>query len=185
MKNFFKKIVTFIIEAQARAILKKYRPTIIAVTGSVGKTSTKDAIYTVLERTGFVRKSDKSFNSEIGVPLTILGVPNGWSNPFIWLQNITHGLELIFLKSDYPKTLIIEVGADHPGDIKRVASWLRPDIAVITTVSKIPVHVEFFPSRKALLDEKLALARAVKSEGTLILPACLLYERTCRTNALL
>lgn len=171
MKNLFKKIVISILEAEARAVLKKYKPTIIAVTGSVGKTSTKDAIYSVLQKTGFVRKSDKSFNSEIGVPLTILGLPNGWSNPFIWLQNIAHGLELIFLRSEYPKTLVIEVGADHPGDIKRVADWLCPDIAVITTVSKVPVHVEFFPSREALLAEKLALARAVKPSGILVLPA--------------
>ena len=170
MKNLFKKIVTSIIETEALAILKKYNPTIIAITGSVGKTSTKDAIYTVLAATSaHVRKSDKSFNSEIGVPLTILGCENGWSDPVAWIHNIFHGLELIFFKSSYPDTLILEVGADHEGDIRRITSWLKPHVSVVTKVSQVPVHIEFFPSREALLLEKSYLAKAVRNEGTLVL----------------
>lgn len=170
MKSFFKTIIASVLEIEARAILKKYVPTIIAVTGSVGKTSTKDAIYTVLASTSsHVRKSEKSFNSELGVPLTILGVDNGWSDPLHWIQNIFHGVELIFWKHSYPDILVLEVGADHPGDIKRIASWLRPHIAVVTKVSAVPVHVEFFPSREALLAEKAELPKTVRKDGTLIL----------------
>jgi UDP-N-acetylmuramoyl-tripeptide--D-alanyl-D-alanine ligase len=170
MKSIFKKIITLIIEAEARAVLKKYKPTVVAITGSVGKTSAKDAIYTVLASTStYVRKSQKSFNSEIGVPLTVLGCENGWNDPFLWLENIFHGLELIFFKNKYPECLVLEIGADHPGDIKRTTKWVKPDVVVVTKVSMIPVHVEFFPSRADLLREKSFLAQAVKKGGTLVL----------------
>src|SRR3989338_11232407 len=126
MKNIFKKTVVWIITLQARAVLRKYKPKIVAVTGSVGKTSAKDAIYEVLSRGARVRKSEKSFNSEIGLPLTILGCPNAWSNPFAWLGNFIEGMKLIVLPNHYPRTLILEVGADRPGDIKNIVRWMKP-----------------------------------------------------------
>lgn len=170
MKQIAKKIIVSILETEARIILKKYNPFIIAITGSVGKTSTKDAIYTVLAGTpSYVRKSQKSFNSEIGVPLTILGCENGWSNPLLWIRNILHGLELILLKSKYPDCLVLEVGADHPGDIQRITKWLQPNVVVITKISAVPVHVEFFPSRDHLLKEKSYLVKALKKGGTAVL----------------
>jgi UDP-N-acetylmuramoyl-tripeptide--D-alanyl-D-alanine ligase len=171
MKQFFKKIVIKLLILESKLILKKYKPSIIAVTGSVGKTSTKDAIFTVIAPTSHVRKSEKSFNSEIGVPLTILGCKNAWSDPFAWMKNIFEGIELILFKNDYPKCLVLEVGADHPGDIWMITKWLKPDIAVITKVSDIPVHVEFFPSPEAVLTEKFFLAKALKENGTLIISA--------------
>ncbi len=162
MKSIFKKIVVVILTWEARLVIKKYKPDIIAVTGSVGKTSTKDAIYTLISPKVYVRKSDKSFNTEIGLPLTILGCENGWGDPLKWVLNILHGLSLILYPNDYPECLVLEIGADHPKDIKNLTKWFHPDIAVITAVSKIPVHVEFFSSPKEVLEEKLALVRGVK-----------------------
>ncbi len=165
-----KKIVVWILTVEARLILRKYKPTIIAVTGSVGKTSTKDAIYTVLKNgKGFVRKSDKSMNSEIGLPLTVIGLPNAWKSFGGWMSNIVKGLQIIFTKNEYPDTLILEVGADHPGDIRRPARWLRPHVAVITRISMTPVHVEFFHSPEEVFEEKVSLAEAVRPGGTVIL----------------
>ena len=158
-----------ILSFEARLVLKKYKPKIIAVTGSVGKTSTKDAIYTVLAKNFFVRKSEKSFNSEIGVPLTVLGLPNAWSNPFLWLENIYLGLKLIFSKVEYPAILVLEVGADRPGDIESITKWLKPDIAVVTRFGKTPVHVEFFASREAVIREKRFLVEALGPEGVAVL----------------
>ncbi len=169
MKSLFKKIIVTLLQIEARAVLKKYNPKIVAITGSVGKTTTKDAIYTVLAPHFFVRKSDKSFNSEIGVPLTILGLPNVWSNPLLWLKNLLDGLLLIIFKHEYPEWLVLEIGADHPGDIERVTTWVHPDISVITRLSKVPVHVEFFASPEAVRAEKSFLAKAVKPTGTLVL----------------
>ena len=120
MKKMFKTILVALLTWEARAVLHLYKPKVIAITGTLGKTSTKDAIFATLEGQRHVRKSEKSFNSEIGVPLTILGFPNGWSNPFIWIANLARGLGLILLPNHYPKWLILEVGADKPGDIKRI-----------------------------------------------------------------
>lgn len=168
MKFIIKKIIVLILEIESRLIIKKYKPFIIGVTGSVGKTSTKDAIYTVLSGNSYVRKSEKSYNSDLGIPLTILGCQNGWSDIAIWLKNILHGLELILFKSKYPECLVLEIGADHPNDIKKVSKWLKTDIAIITKVSEIPVHVEFFPTPEDVLKEKLYLAKSLKDNGVLI-----------------
>ncbi len=165
-----KKTVVGILLWESRQIIRKYKPFIVAVTGSVGKTSTKDAIYDVLKHSSaFVRKSEKGFNTEIGLPLTIIGVPNGWYDIGAWLSNIGAGMKLLLGKKKYPQCLILEIGADHPGDIKKVVKWLRPDIAVITRVSRTPVHVEFFKSPEEVFEEKAALATAVKDGGTLII----------------
>lgn len=168
--NMIKKFIVAILTWESRLILQKYKPFVIAVTGSVGKTSTKDAIYEAIKgHGGYVRKSDKSMNSEIGLPLTIIGVPNAWRSVRDWLHNLSEGARLVLRRSEYPDCLIVEVGADHPGDIERVASWLRPDIAVITKVSDTPVHVEFFSSPAQVFAEKSFLAKAVKQGGTLVL----------------
>jgi len=169
MNSFFKKLVVHILTWEARLVLHRYKPRIIAVTGSVGKTTTKDAIFAALSPHLFVRKSEKSFNSELGVPLTILGLETGWRNPLRWLINIVRGALLVMMHSSYPQWLVLEVGADRPGDIRSIAKWLRPDIAVITGVPDIPVHVEFFSSPEEVVREKRALAEYVQPGGAVIL----------------
>jgi len=169
IKRFLRKIVVAIITWEARMVLKKYQPRIIAITGSVGKTSTKDAIYEALQHSLFVRKSEKSFNSEIGVPLAILGCESGWSSSLKWIKNIMEGFALIVLANHYPKWLVLEVGADHPGDIKDLAWWLKPEIVVITAIPEIPVHVESFKDQQEVVKEKASLAHALAKGGTLIL----------------
>lgn len=168
LKRVIKKTIIRILQLEARLILKKYQPGVIAVTGSVGKTSTKDAIYTALDDFMLVRKSVKSYNSELGIPLTILGCETGWNNPFVWIKNILEGLALILFKNHYPKWLILEIGADRPGDIKKVSQWLKPDILVITRFGEVPVHVEFFASPEDLVKEKSYLVSALKEKGLLI-----------------
>ncbi len=170
IKKSFKKLIVLVITWQAKIVLKKYHPKIIAITGSVGKTSTKDAIFTVLSKFKTVRKSEKSFNSEVGLPLTILGLPNGWNDPFIWFENIIKGFGLMIMKRPYPEFLVLEVGVGKPGDMKKnVTPWLRPDIVVITRFPDRPVHVEFFGSVENIIEEKSALAYALKKDGILIL----------------
>jgi len=171
MRSIFKKAIVWILQAEAKAVLRKYRPHVVAITGSVGKTSTKDAVYAVLSKKFHVRKSEKSFNSEVGVPLTILGLGNAWGNPLRWLQNIIDGLSLIVTTRNYPEWLVLEVGADRPGDIKSLASWIKVDIAIITRLPEVPVHVEFFDSVEAVIEEKASLIDALRPGGTLLLYA--------------
>lgn len=148
----------------------RFKPRIIAVTGNVGKTSAKDSIYTALSKSLYIRKNQKSFNSEIGTPLTILGLQNAWNSPLLWTLNILKGA-LVPFTFKYPKWLVLEVGVDRPGDIDRVAKWLKPDIAVFTTFPTVPVHVEYFNSPEDVIKEKKKLIKYLKVDGELILNA--------------
>jgi len=168
--QIIKKLIIAILLWESKVIIKKYKPFIIAVTGSVGKTSTKDAIFAVVKNHAkFARKSEKSLNSDIGLPLTIIGVPSAWRSPGGWISNIMAGLRLILSRKEYPDCLVLEIGADHPNDIRSVARWLQPHIAVITKVSRTPVHVEFFSSPEEVFEEKASLAESVRPGGSLVL----------------
>jgi UDP-N-acetylmuramoyl-tripeptide--D-alanyl-D-alanine ligase len=174
MKPIVKKTLAYVLKAESKLVLMKYKPKVIAITGSVGKTSTKDAVYAVLSKISYVRKSEKSFNSEIGLPLTILGLPNGWNNPAVWAKNILKGAWLAlnpFGSHKYPKWLILEVGVGKPNDMRETASWLKSDAVIITAIGDMPPHIEFFASRKHLVEEKAELIKTLKPDGLLVLNA--------------
>jgi len=171
MKTFFLKVLVFVLKTESRLVLWRYRPRVIAITGSVGKTSTKDAVYAVLSSLTYVRGSEKSYNSEIGLPLTVLGIPNAWNNPLRWLENILRGAWLFLWPHQYPQWLVLEVGVGKPGDMTRTALWLKTDAVIITAIGETPVHIEFFESRKHLIEEKSALIQTLKPDGLLILNA--------------
>jgi UDP-N-acetylmuramoyl-tripeptide--D-alanyl-D-alanine ligase len=171
MKNFLKSVVVYLITLEAKLVLNKYKPKIAAVTGSVGKTSTKDAMYRVISSGLSARKSQKSFNSEIGVPLTVLDCENAWSNPFHWIKNLIVGLKLIIFNHDYPEWLVLEVGAGKPGDIESISRWLKTDLVVITSFGTTPVHVEFFSSPEEVYKEKGYLVKTLKESSPLVLNA--------------
>ncbi len=177
MKNLLKQIVIKLLELEARAVLRKYKPKIVAITGTVGKTSTKDAVYTALSNFYFCRKSQKSNNSELGIPLSVLGIKNADESSvslksfFGWSKNILDGLDILMLPHHYPEWLVLEVGTDRPGDIESVTKWIKPDITIVTKLSKIPVHVEFFASPEDVYIEKGKLVEATKAGGAVILNA--------------
>lgn len=168
MKKFLKRIVISVLILEAKLILKRHKPVIIAITGSVGKTTTKDAIFAAIKNHLPARKSEKSFNSEIGIPLTILGLDNAWSNPFLWAKNLLDGLWAAFFQKDYPKVLVLEAGIDRPGDMARLTSWVTPDIAVVTRLPAVPVHVEFFSSPQEVVAEKMKLVSAMNPDGVFV-----------------
>lgn len=167
MKDLIKPIIIRILTWEAKLVLAKHKPFIIGVTGNLGKTSTKDAIYAVMKQHFYTRRSEKSMNSEFGVPLTILGEKSGWSNPFKWIVIMVRGVFVIWQKS-YPTHLVLEIGADRPGDIKSIASWIKPNITVVTQFGQVPVHIEFFPDRDAVINEKGYLVSALKETGLFI-----------------
>lgn len=171
MKEFIRRCVVKILTLESKAVVRKYRPRIVVVTGSVGKTSSKDAAFTALSAQYFVRRSEKSFNSDIGAPLTVLGIPNGWSNPVRWLRNIIDGIFLIIMRAPYPAWLIVEVGADRPGDISKSLSWLKPEVVVATRFPATPVHVEFYDSPEEVQREELAPLSWLKPGGIAVINA--------------
>lgn len=167
MKDLIKPLIVTALTWEAKMVLKRHKPFIIGVTGNLGKTSTKDAIYTVLKDHFHVRRSEKSMNSEFGVPLTILGEKSAWNNPFKWVFVLVRGFFVAFGK-EYPTHLVLEIGADRPGDIKAITSWIKPDIVVVTQFGQVPVHVEFFKNREAVVEEKGYLVKALKKNGVFI-----------------
>ena len=181
MRTIFRKTLIHILRTESRLVLLRYKPKIIVITGSVGKTSTKDAVYAAISKVSYVRKSEKSYNSEIGLPLTILGVPNGWNSLEIWLKNIARGFWLFLVPHKYPKWLVLEVGVGKPGDMKKTASWLKSDVVIITGIGETPAHIEFFDSRKDLIEEKSLLIKTLRKDGLLVLNAddeAVLYMKT-------
>ncbi len=171
MKKILRTFVASLLTTLASGIIHKYKPTIIMITGSVGKTSAKDAIASALSKTYFLRKSEKSFNSEFGVPFTIIGVKNPWKNIFAWLRVFQEAFTLLLLPNHYPKMLILEVGADKPGDIINVLRMVTPDMVVVTRLPEIPVHVEAYVSPEAVREEEFMPAYALAPAAPLIVSA--------------
>lgn len=177
MKNLFKLFITTVLSLLARLVIRRYRPHVVMITGSVGKTSTKDAVAAVLATRFFVRKSEKSFNSEFGVPFTIFGVDNPWNNPYAWLSLVKRALALLILPNIYPKLLVLEVGADRPGDLARILRIVTPDVVIVTPLPEIPVHVEAYASPEAVREEEFSPAFALRAAAPLIISADDAYAR--------
>lgn len=171
MKALFKAPVAWLLALLAQAILRKYRPLVVMVTGSVGKTSTKDAAAAVLAGRFHLRASEKSYNSEFGVPLTIIGAKNPWENPTAWIRVFQEALALVLLPSHYPKLLVLEVGADRPGDLARILRFADPDAVIVTRLPEVPVHVEAYASPQAVREEEFAPAYALTPGEPLIISA--------------
>ncbi|HJQ30371.1 MAG TPA: UDP-N-acetylmuramoyl-tripeptide--D-alanyl-D-alanine ligase [Rubrobacter sp.] len=121
-------------------------PTVVGITGTVGKTTTKDALATILRHAGTrVSATAGNLNNEIGLPLTVLSAD--------------------------PRTevLVLEMGATHAGDIEYLCGIAPPDIGILTAIS--PVHLDSFGSLEALAAAKGELALALPGSGTLVAPA--------------
>lgn len=164
--SLLKQLIKKIFKYEAKLVLKKYNPKIIAITGSVGKTVTKDILYSLLSKNFFVRKSEKSFTTELGVPLTIVGSSNGRGTILDWLRNLFFGFFLLFKNEKYPDILILEIDGDKPGDIENISKWIKPDILIITAIGEVPSHIESFGSDiERFLAEKKELLKAMGREG--------------------
>ena len=160
-----KKLLYFILKILSRKALKKYRPLVIAVTGSLGKTSAKDAIFAVLRGSKSVRRSQGNYNNELGVPLAVLGVDTGGRSVFKWLKVLAAAGGLIYFKKEYPEILILEMGAEKAGDINYLTGFVPVDIGVVTGISQ--VHLEFFGDLETVAQEKLSLFRKFEDQSKL------------------
>jgi len=165
-----KKILKFLLAFLARRTIAKYKPLVIGVTGSVGKTSTRLAIAALLDGQYRLRTAEKNYNNDIGLPLTVLGIKHCGRNIFRWAAALAGaGRRLVMRESGYPETLILEYGVDRPGDMRYLLSMARPQIAIVTAIGAIPAHVEFFRDGEALVGEKADMVRALGPQGTAIL----------------
>lgn len=182
MTNLLRRILRDL----ARLTIWRYRPGIIGVTGTVGKTSTKLAIKAVLEKGRRVRASAGNLNNDLGLPLAILGdwpegelklisraQPAGTARgrkAVFWLRVIFGSLWRIAFKSKaYPEIIVLEYGADRPGDIKNLLKIVRPNVSIITAIGEVPVHVEFYSGPDDVAREKGRLIEYLPAAGTAIL----------------
>ncbi|RLC38401.1 hypothetical protein DRH27_02320 [Candidatus Falkowbacteria bacterium] len=163
-----KKIVELILKFLAKLILGKYKPEIIGITGSVGKTGTKEAVYTVLRSKFNVRRNIKNYNNEIGLPLTIIGAETVGRSIIGWLIVFFKGLKLIiFTDCEYPKILVLEMGVDKPGDMNYLNSIVKCKIGIATAIGS--VHAENFGTTLKLYKEKTELIKSIDNSGWSIL----------------
>lgn len=187
MKAYFQKTAALILKRLAQATVLRYRPAIVGVTGSAGKTSTVLAIAAALSGGYRVRAPYGNFNGDIGLPLTILG---DWSPKELRLFSREYGpgenilKKILFLtkvvalgayrlvaRAPYPEILILEYGVDKPGDMRRLIAIARPNIAVMTAIGDTPAHVEFFGSPQEVVREKSRLIECLPAAGTAVLNA--------------
>jgi len=173
LKQTSVNILKYILKRLAILTIRRFEPEVIAITGSVGKTSAKEAIFAVLKDHFRIRAASESFNNELGVPLAILGNWKAIGRPliFFWLKVVLISfLRLILLpKRFYPKMLILEYGAQKPGDIKYLLEIGSPKIGVITAIGKIPVHVEYYEDIAAVAKEKTRLIENLTTSNFAIL----------------
>lgn len=158
MKELIKRKVMRRLENLAKKTIATYKPIVIGVAGSVGKTSTKEAIFAVVSVRKNVRKSLKSYNNEFGVPLTVLGIESGFSSPVRWLLNLLQANSIAAGNDeDYPEVLVLEMGSDHVGDVQKLMRIAPPTVGVLTAIS--PVHLEFFENFENIKREESTIVR--------------------------
>ncbi len=163
-----KKILYLKLKILAKLILLRYRPLVIAITGSIGKTSTREALSLVLSKKFRLAKTYKNYNNEVGLPLTIIAEQSPGKNIFAWFKVFCRAWKIIiFRQANYPEVLVLEMGADRPGDLEYLCSIAQPNISVVTAVSYS--HLEFFNSLEGVKKEKETLVRKLDPMGLAVL----------------
>src|SRR3990167_7723829 len=152
----------------ARLVLRRQKPIVIGITGSMGKTSAKDAIATVLKRKFTVRQTQENYNNEVGVPLTIIGSNTGGRNPLKWCVIFLKAVLFGLFKLNYPQVVVLEMGADKPGDIKYLTTLAPAHIGIVTMISDMPAHMQFFQDVDQLAQEKLVMLKHLKKDDIAI-----------------
>jgi UDP-N-acetylmuramoyl-tripeptide--D-alanyl-D-alanine ligase len=157
MKNTLKKLVVAILVSQVKRLRKKHTFKVVAIAGSIGKTSTKAAVASVLSVKYKVRYQEANYNDAVTVPLLFFGLrlPSLFS-PFAWL--ITFLRIEWQLRRPYPyEIVVVELGTDGPGQLAGdFKSFLHADIGIATAVT--PEHMEFFGSIEEVAKEELVIS---------------------------
>jgi len=169
MRNLFRKFVILSLGFSVRVLLARKKPEVIAITGSAGKTSTKEFIKTILSFDYEVLAPKEGYNTEIGSALGLFSeqTPDHLNSPIAWFGILFRVfLKALFMR-DLASKVIVEMGADKPGDIKYLTRIFKPKIGIILTV--LPVHLEEFKSLHAVAAEKAELARSIPKNGKLFL----------------
>ncbi len=160
------EFLAWILKKRACYVLHKFRPLVVAVTGSVGKSSTKEAIYAVIAEKYPVMRNQGNLNNELGVPLSIIRKkkPQGVIN---WIKFVFNSGAYVAGIKEYPAYLVLELATDKKGDIKYLCDMVQPTIGVVTNVGES--HMEFFGNVKKTVIEKRSLIESLPKEGRAVL----------------
>lgn len=170
MKSFRLRFLESALRVMAIVILRRHKPIVIGITGSVGKSSTKEAVSLVLGSRFRIRSSPGNFNNEIGIPLTIVGSSGGGGSLLRWFLVPIRFLATLFSpRRRYPEILVLELGIDRVGDMHYLLEFLHPDIGVLTTISNS--HLEFFKTVSVVSREKGKLIQSLPKSGLAVLNA--------------
>ncbi|MBP6942850.1 MAG: UDP-N-acetylmuramoyl-tripeptide--D-alanyl-D-alanine ligase [Candidatus Buchananbacteria bacterium] len=171
MKPITKKLLIKILQLITRGIRRRYQPEIIGITGSVGKTSAKEAVYTVLNQRFNVRRNSKNYNNEIGLPLTFIGAESAGRSVIGWLRIFLLAVKLLVWRRDrnYPKILILEMGTDRPGDMQYLTNLAPCKIGIVTNVGT--AHIEYFKTSEKIAKEKSVIVSHLSKNGWAIVNA--------------
>ena len=134
------------LEALAKASRARTSARIVGVTGSAGKTGTKEALFAALDRSPAksAHRSVKSYNNHTGVPLSLARMP----------AEVDYG--------------VFEMGMNHPGELAHLTTLVRPHVAIVTAIA--PAHAAFFPDESAIADAKGEIFRGLEPDGVAIIP---------------
>ncbi len=149
----------------AHSILWRHKPFVVAITGSVGKTTTKDMIATIIKKEKKIYYTKKNHNNEIGVPLTIMGWENDVDSLFAFFALLWHWVRMM-IYYEYPEIIVLEMGVDRPGDMDYLMTIAQPDVSVLTTISY--AHSAFFKDIAEIRDEKQKIITRMKKNGTAV-----------------
>ncbi len=163
LEVMFRRIIQFILKQKSKRILRRFNPLVVGVTGSVGKSSTKEAVALALSSCFNVRKSPINYNNEIGLPLTILDEKSGEGSLLQWLKLFWRTERKFRQLKEYPDILVLEMAADHPGDIDYLLSIVQPKIGVLTAIG--PCHLKYFKNIENVKREKIKLLTNVNKNG--------------------
>ena len=162
-------VIIKILNILSKKTLAKYKPVVIGITGSVGKSSTKKAIFEILKRKYKVRCDRSCYNSDISIPLAVTGFESGGRSVGNWIGIIFKAVGRLFKKNEYPSVLILEMGVNRPNDMKNMLSVIKPNIGILTGIGKFPSHLEYFRDAKQIAREKSLLVRSLKKKDLVIL----------------
>lgn len=161
----------------AKKTIAREQPLVIAITGSVGKSSTKQLIGAMLRASQdkTVRVTQKNYNNQLGVPCTVFDCAAPGRSPSLWLSLVWRAFLYGYgFSRTGVRTFVLEMGADHPGDLAYLTDIAPPSLSVVTAVTPessdwAPVHAAHYPSTAAVAHEKATLVRRVSKTGIIIL----------------
>ena len=186
MKRFILRILQWKLTFLAKRVLHRYAPIVVGVAGSVGKTSSVQAIALALGRDYRVGQTLRSYNQELGVPLSILRQETGYRSLWRWIAILLRGCWLGYGVRDaqYPNLFVLELGADSPGDVDKLMAWVKPQVGVLTAATI--EHVEFFGSiEAAMAEERKVLTKLPKTAVAVVNaddPSAMVATGSCKAR---